>query len=466
MTSEKQAESELTLALEDFKGMMFHIPSENPFLQRVLKDASKRGKCNGIPDRLIYCPFQKVLIVIECKKDSLQKALNDLMVYKDKMNLSILDEFSVYFVSFVSRSEYQVYDFEFKQLNWILTLDTFNLNTKCHSSKMQLRSDIHTIHNYIRNNTKMSDSDKPYFIAMILISLRNKMFRTLIDNYNTKEYIYDLLAENLKEFDLDVSVFQFLRNDKNNVHFLSLIKMCRNIVDHSHDVDILNEFFTEFLSYYSTDSKSLGIVLTPSHIVELMTYMLDINDQDVVLDLCTGTGSFLLESWKYNPRKIIGCEFQTKLFSLLKSNMILRDIPKERYSLFMNDCFEISLKATKSIINAPYGTKPFNELDFILKQLESVDEGGMVISILPIGKINASSSKRTKIYQAAKIRAIIECNPLLFSPTASVHCCIILLEKSSKGHSSTDDVVKIIDYNDDGIENVIGSGRCKNRILC
>jgi hypothetical protein len=41
------------------------------------------------------------------------------------------------------------------------------------------------------------------------------------------------------------------------------------------------------VTYSNTDSKSLGIVLTPPHIVELMVKLLDINDNDIVLDLCT-----------------------------------------------------------------------------------------------------------------------------------------------------------------------------------
>jgi ubiquinone/menaquinone biosynthesis C-methylase UbiE len=34
-----------------------------------------------------------------------------------------------------------------------------------------------------------------------------------------------------------------------------------------------------------------------------MVELLNINREDTVLDLCTGTGSFLLEANKFNPKK-------------------------------------------------------------------------------------------------------------------------------------------------------------------
>ena len=37
-----------------------------------------------------------------------------------------------------------------------------------------LNKKIHEIHNYIRDYTKISDEDKPFFIAIILISIQKE----------------------------------------------------------------------------------------------------------------------------------------------------------------------------------------------------------------------------------------------------------------------------------------------------
>ncbi|MDZ7867929.1 MAG: N-6 DNA methylase [Rheinheimera sp.] len=133
-------------------------------------------------------------------------------------------------------------------------------------------------------------------------------------------------------------------------------------------MDLLNQFYSEFVKYSNTDGKSLGIVLTPDHIVKLMVKLLNIKSNDIVLDLCTGTGSFILEALKYKPLKVIGCEYQNKLYTLLKCNMIIRNIPENKYEIILNDCFNEEFRCTKSIINPPYSMKDKKELEFILKQ--------------------------------------------------------------------------------------------------
>jgi len=321
-----------------------------------------------------------------------------------------------------------------------------------------MEKSIHSIHNYIRDNTKISNEDKPFFIAIILIGLKKPSFREIIENYNSKNYVFDLLQESLKDFDIDISSFYFLKTDKNNTHFLSIINMVRKTVDFQGTKgDLINVFYREFVRYYNTDSKSLGIVLTPHHIVKIMNKLLEINESDIILDFCSGTGSFILEAEKYKPRKIIACEYQQKLFTLLHCNMILREIPREKYDIYKEDCFNMEFNATKSIINPPYGIKTHREIDFVYKQLKSIEEGGFACSIIPISNIKNHCEKREEITKISKVITIIKCSDKLFYPTAGVSTCILLLKKDKNGHSS-DDLVKIIDYSNDGFEIKRGKG--------
>lgn len=60
--------------------------------------------------------------------------------------------------------------------------------------------------------------------------------------------------------------------------------------------DYLGRFYGEFMSYSGGDGQSLGIVLTPKHICDLFTELIDIKPDDIVFDPCCGTGGFLISA--------------------------------------------------------------------------------------------------------------------------------------------------------------------------
>jgi type I restriction enzyme M protein len=447
---------------------IIYNPNEEELLKKMFENCSKQknGKGRGIPDRILI--NSNNIIIVEIKPKLLKSAISDLKIYRNKLNRNIteLQTYNIYYLAFVNSCNYEIYndnDFrkEIKTIYELLTTNNSQLINVKLSNDFLIKQNINNIHNYIYENTKMSNEDKPFFIAIILLSLQKESFIQIIKNYNTKKYVYDLLIENLKDYNIDISVFNFLRNDTNNIHFLNIINMLIEIFEKNKDnIDLLNEFYTEFVKYSNTDSKSLGIVLTPAHIVSLMIRLLNINKNDIVLDLCTGTGSFLCEALKYNPKKIIGCEYQTKLFSLLKCNIILRNF--QNYEIIKGDCFDEikNVVATKSIINPPYNK--CNELKFIIKQIDSICENGYLTALVPITNLTKQSKNRDYIYNNARIDTIIKCNHNLFYPNAGVLCCIILLEKTKYGHKDKS-IVKLIDYTEDGYEIKHGYGRIKNK---
>lgn len=456
--SEKRSENELFEILKEnefHEDNIYYSPNQNCILKSLFMFSSKTGLKHGIPDRIYF--DNDVLIIFECKSNCLHSAIKDLKHYFDSVNTN---KYKLFGVAFVSKNLYIIYDEKFNELkNKIICLDTFNL--KKNNKPINMKQEIHKINNYIRDNTKISDDDKGFFIAIILISIHKISFKYLFEKYKSKEYIYDLLLDNLKDFNIDINVFSSLRNDANNIHLYNLINMIYNIYNKEPNIDLLNEFYNEFVKYNNSDGKKLGIVLTPPHIVKLMCEMLDINKDDIVLDLCTGTGSFLLESHKYNPKKIIGCEYQNKLYALLKCNMILHNINNSE--LYKGNCFDYEFKATKSLINPPYGNKNDTELDFILKQIDSVEENSLIIAIIPSSKLSNKSmnNKRNEIIKKAKLMTIINCRDTLFYPNANVRCSIILLKKSSEGHTEND-LYNIINYENDGFESIKQYGLIKN----
>lgn len=461
---EKKSEIDLGILLEKYEknsDSIYYSPRHNDNLKKIFSNCSKTGNGIGIPDRIIF--NDKCMIIIECKKQDINKAVIDITKYHKKIKYDLLKNIDIYFIAFINKNNYKIFDNELIENTELLLedlLDKYLDLNKCSYNIKKMEKKISYIHNYIRDNTKISNEDKPFFIAIILISLSKKSFRVLIDEYNNKKYIYDILIENIREYDIDASIFEFMRNDKNNIHFLHIIKSVKEIFDDKIDYDLLNIFYSEFVKYDNSDSKSLGIVLTPDYITDIMTYLLKITRNDIILDICTGTGTFLLKSLVYKPKQIIGCEYQNKLFTLLKCNMIIRNI--KNYSIYKEDCFNLEFKATKSIINPPYGMKDKTELDFVNKQLDSVEENGLVICILPISCLKKNTKIRQLISSKSQILTIIKCNEKIFYPSAGVKTCIILLEKNENGHD-TSKKTKIIDNSDDGFEMKRGQGRIKKQ---
>lgn len=59
-------------------------------------------------------------------------------------------------------------------------------------------------------------------------------------------------------------------------------------------VDALGVFYHEFMNYSSGNGNSLGIVLTPQHLTEFLAELIDIDKNSKVIDICCGSGSFLV----------------------------------------------------------------------------------------------------------------------------------------------------------------------------
>lgn len=451
MKNEKHVESELTsLLTKDFDdSYIYYDPRHHPLLKQWFKKASKQGEGCGIPDRIYF--DECVCIIFECKYEKLTKAQKDVRHYLNCIRDN-KHTYTFFGVAFVSSIEYTIYQYSHLKItlleNCIIHPTTFGIVST--QMKINIQKEIHIIHNYIRDYTKISNEDKPLFIAMILIGLRNDVFLSVIENAQKKENLYTVLETIIQEYDMDINVFKPLISNEDKKHIYHLIIAIKKIYDQHPSIDLLNEFYNEFIQYNNTDSKSLGIVLTPPHIVSLMVDLLDIQPDDILLDLCTGTGSFLLEAAKYHPKKLIGCEYQNKLFALLQCNMIIRNITS--YEVIKGNCFQQTFQATKSIINPPYSVKNEPEYEFILKQIESIIFNGLTIAIIPFGKLtNTSSNNRYKkrILEVAYVKTIIICRKSLFYPSASIQCCILLLQKKGK----EEDVpirTNIINYEDDG----------------
>ena len=86
------------------------------------------------------------------------------------------------------------------------------------------------------------------------------------------------------------------------------IKPMMNNSDSS--IDALGEFYHEFIKFSNgDDGKALGIILTPQHLTEFMCDVSGLNKKSKVVDICAGSGGFLVTAMskmfkKANPSEI------------------------------------------------------------------------------------------------------------------------------------------------------------------
>lgn len=74
-------------------------------------------------------------------------------------------------------------------------------------------------------------------------------------------------------------------------------------------LDIMAEMYSTFLKYALSDGASLGKVLTPPYITNMMARILDINKDSRVMDLATGSAAFLVAAMDLmvtNANEVLG----------------------------------------------------------------------------------------------------------------------------------------------------------------
>jgi len=338
---------------------------------------------------------------------------------------------------------------------------------------MDLMAFSHDLHDFMRDDVKASENEKPLFVSGTLLALRNKAFANSYDDYN----IEDLPNEWLRVIKVEMDKADMPGSKKSIVTtpyaviaaHPELIKphkkypagvlneLIRRLnekvypfISYIHDFDVVGQFYGEFLKYTGGDKKALGIVLTPRHITELFSLLANVNKDSRVLDICAGTGGFLIsamhqmfrstvtEREKDNIRKgrLIGVEQQPNMFALAASNMILRGDGKA--NLHQSSCFDeavtAAVKAHKcnvGLLNPPYsqGDEDLHELYFIKHMLECMDRGGTGIAIVPMSCAIAPHKARAELLRDHTIEAVMSLPDELFYPVGTIACAMVFTAK-------------------------------------
>lgn len=367
------------------------------------------------------------------------------------------------------------------------------------------------LHEDLRNYGSLGENDKPQIVSAILLALCYRNFRTNElsrpdAEQSDGEMIYDAIVEHMEKVNVSpelkkervLAQFQFIKHrpQLSSIHpalgksplkyYAEYIEskvyaaICNNTPD-----DVLGRFYGEFLSYSGGDGKGLGIVLTPSHITQLMVDLLDIRLDDKVLDPCCGTGGFLIaamssmfklanedkSSKKERDKKIKfikqnslhGVEMDDRMFSIATTNMILRGDGKS--NLECEDFFKLPTetlreqKFTVGLMNPPYSqaknvkTAHLSELSFIRHLLDSLADGARCAVIVPqstmVGKTKNDMKLKEQILSEHTLEGVITLNPQTFYPVGTNP--VIAVFTAHRKHDKKKRV-KFFNFKDDGFE--------------
>ncbi len=332
------------------------------------------------------------------------------------------------------------------------------------------------LHDYMRDYAKLSENEKPLAVSGCLLALRDEVFKSSWRKYKIQNLGRELIRALQREIEAAVSEsskqeamlhpYQFMKThpELNRVPprqtewpLRALIgkieEHVRPFLDTYRDIDVIGQFYGEFLRYTGGDKKGLGIVLTPRHLTELFVKMARVGLKDTVLDSCCGTGGFLIaalaemdgkaegdERIRQDVRKhrLVGVEQQPQMFALAASNMILRGDGKA--NLFQGNCFDPELieglqdpdkrrfqRPTIGLINPPFSQKGegLYELNFVANLLDILAPGGRAVVVVPMSCAIETHPIREELLKRHTLVAAVTLPTALFHPIGVVTCGLV-----------------------------------------
>lgn len=385
-------------------------------------------------------------------------------------------------------------------------------NTKVLGNKTPEQAELETIlkraaklHEDLRNYGQLGDTEKPLVVSAILLALQEQDFDTekltaSQDKDKTDgDKIFAALSLHMDKVHVQPQVkkdkvldqFRLIKNrphlseinsalGKSPLRYFAeylysniLTAICNNSPE-----DVLGRFYSEFISYSGGDGQTLGVVLTPKHITELMADLLNIQPSDKVFDPCCGTGGFLIAAMnkmlaachhntddeeKVKREKLYGIELRDDMFSIATTNMILRGDGKSNLICadFLKQVPEEQRQKhfTVGLMNPPYSqgknkeTAHLTELKFIRHLLDCLDDGARCAIIVPqstmVGKSKEDAADKRYILNHHTLEGVITLNTQTFYQVGTNPVIAIFTAHQPQPENK---YAKFIDFKNDGYE--------------
>ena len=285
----------------------------------------------------------------------------------------------------------------------------------------------------------------------------------------------DTQRDEMSELDKEVAKFLSSRSSINKQIFTFIYYTIYTRIDSfKGHLDIMWEMYSEFLKYALWDGKEIWIVLTPPYVTKMMAQILDINKNNKVMDLATGSAGFLISAMEeminnaeketgkgstetlqkieeIKKKQLLWVELNAEMFTLAATNMILRgdwssniqkwnsfDRPPELYENF---------NADRVLLNPPFSYTE-NGMPFIETGLKYMQKWGFWAIIIQDSAWSGKAIMTNKnILKNHTLLASIKMPTDLFQPMAWVQTSIYIFE-AYRPHDF-EKIVKFIDFRDD-----------------
>jgi len=500
--------------------------SKKEKIDKYLKNASKKGAKRGYPDFIISNDYDPdFIIVIECKADITKHQSQTLDRYSEYavdgalLYASYLSkEFDVLAIGVSGEDEQELKVSHYLYLKGkdqpipfaggkLLSVD--NYYDAYIKSDAKLKQDLDELLDYSKelnvqlHTMKIPEKDRALLLSGILIALEDKSFRDGYIRYEPQDLtqaLVDAVFRELRKSNINPTKldnlkvqFDFIRThttlstkeDELKNLITNINDKIKNFIKTHKYYDVLGQLYIEFLRYANSD-KGLGIVLTPRHITELFTDLACVNKDSVVYDNCAGTGGFLVSALKkmiedarhdnakernIKENQIVGVEYQAHIFALACSNMYIHQDGKS--NIYNGDCFdseiikEVKEKFRPNIgfLNPPYQVdkkRDKEELDFVLNNLETLQQGGTCVAIVPMQCALAQKGKKYELKQLLLQKHTLEAvlsmpDELFYDSNVGVVTCIMIFT-AHKPHPENKETYFGY-YKDDGFVIVKNKGR-------
>ena len=333
----------------------------------------------------------------------------------------------------------------------------------------EIRETAIEMHDYLRE-IAVREEHKPIFIAGVLIALNNDDFSksyTLLPSYNAvMSAIQTAIGNELKNGGIRndraayiKQIFKMLQDNskfstipliqkKSLVWYVEQLEIkIKPMMDYANStLDALGVFYHEFIKYSGGDGSGLGIVLTPQHLTEFMVELAGVNKNSKVVDICCGSGSFLVTAMSKmfsnaNPvevetirrERLYGVEQDDGLYTLAIANMIIRQDGKS--NIIKGDCFDATiinelktLNINVGLINPPYSQKGGRvELEFAEQLLDILTVGGIGVVVVPMSCAIGTKFKevRERLLKKHTLKAVFSMPDDIFYPTGTNACVMV-----------------------------------------
>lgn len=492
------------------------------------KSKKNTGK-NGYPDFFKY--LKNYVIIVEAKAIDHLEAEKEVQYYmevnsikkEDKIGIAVSgqDESQLKVSYYIQFQGEKIEKLEIKDK--LLSISNINKIYEKRkngesTSDEELITILKSLNRKFHEGNKVRETDRSLFFSGILIALTNNNFRNIyrsISEPTQKEVKYAknslLEAHHMNEemlksisFQLASKIntlskqfswfdrFSFIKNiDFSLDEYKKIIEQVETKIfipyENEEKLDILGKAYKIFLSRAGS-AESKNIILTPDHIRSLMIKLGRLTVDDVVLDTCTGSGGFLMDSMeklinlaKEDQDKIerilesqlIGIENDPILFSLACSNMFLHGDGRSNLifrSSLIGDTEEnlidpedmgllkyiSQMKPTKCFINPPYESNL--PISFAIQAINYIEANGKLIVIMPTPTLTKNQNGLTEVLlEKAKLDFVIKMPFNLFSEQKrTVNTSIFGFTKTPH---KKDDKVLFYELEDDGFKSVQHKGK-------